>query len=65
MTGTPVPATALSHDGKPGLLQTNTKTKATSTVGQLDVTSAGKNALPAGSAYTWGGTLTVPSTGHC
>jgi len=63
MTGTPVPASVLSHDGKPGLLETNTKTKATQADSQLDSTSTGKNALPAGSAYAWAGTLTVPSAG--
>jgi beta-glucosidase len=63
MTGTPVPASALSHDGKPGLLRTNTKTKGTQVVSQLDSTDTDKNALPAGSTYTWTGNLTVPSTG--
>jgi beta-glucosidase len=63
MTGTAVPASALSHDGQPGLLRTDTKTKATQVDSQLDSTSTGKNALPAGSAYTWTGTLTAPSAG--
>ena len=64
MTGTPVPASALSHDGKPGLVQTSTKTKTTKVISQLDFTNASKDALPAGSAYTWAGTLTAPSTGE-
>jgi beta-glucosidase len=63
MTGTPVPASALSHDGRPGLLRTDTTTGATSEDGQLNFTQAGGNALPAGSAFTWTGSLTVPTGG--
>jgi beta-glucosidase len=63
MTGTPVPASALSYDGKPGLLQTNTETKGTQVVSQLNFTSTGKNALPVGTDDTWSGTLTVPAAG--
>ncbi|RZS79375.1 beta-glucosidase [Motilibacter rhizosphaerae] len=63
MTGTPVPASALSHDGQPGLLRTPTGGGATSVDTTLDFTTAKGNALPAGSADTWTGTLTVPATG--
>lgn len=63
MTGAPVPASALSHGGQPGLLRTNTATGATSTDAQLNFTEAGGNALPAGSAFTWTGSLTVPTAG--
>jgi beta-glucosidase len=63
MTGTPVPAWALSHDGQPGLIQTASGSSATQLVGNLDSTAAGGNALPAGSAHTWSGELSVPVTG--
>jgi beta-glucosidase len=63
MTGAPVPASALSHGGQPGLLRTNSATGATSTDAQLNFTKAGGNALPAGSAFTWTGSLNVPTAG--
>jgi beta-glucosidase len=59
MTGTTIPASTLSHDGKPGLERTGSgesKTDAT-----VDFT--GTNALPANSTVTWKGTLTVPNAG--
>ncbi len=59
MTGTPVPADALSHDGKPGLERTTNS--ATQTDAQLNFT--GENALPPNSTVTWKGTLTVPHNG--
>jgi beta-glucosidase len=59
MTGTPIPASALSHDGKPGLARTG--------AGQpdavLDFTAKNGNALPANSTPTWSGTLTPPHAG--
>ncbi len=63
MTGAPVPASALSHDGRPGLLRTDLATGATREDAQLNFTQAGANALPAGSALRWTGSLTVPSAG--
>ncbi len=59
MTGTPIPASALSHDGKPGLVRT--AGAAEQTDAQLDFT--GKNALPPNSTASWKGTLTVPHAG--
>ena len=59
MTGTPVPASALSHNGQPGLLRTNTGDSTSSVVPQLDNTLSNGQALPAGSAWTWTGDLTV------
>jgi beta-glucosidase len=61
MTGTPVPASALSHDGQPGLLRTGGGTS--TVVPQLDSTVAGGQPLPAGSSWTWTGDLTVPAAG--
>ena len=63
MTGTPVPASALSHDGKAGLLRTDTATGSTSTDKTVNFTAAKDNTLPAGSAHTWTGTLTAPESG--
>jgi len=63
MTGTAVPAGALSHDGQPGLLRTDAKTKATQMDPQLDFTNSSHHALPAGGTYTWTGTLNAPSAG--
>ena len=61
MTGTPVPASALSHDGQPGLVRTTgTKTQVDET---LNFTHANNAALPAGQAVSWKGTLTVPTAG--
>ncbi len=63
MTGTPVPASALSHSGQPGLLRTNTGDSTSSVVPQLDNTTSNGQALPAGSAWTWTGDLNVPVAG--
>jgi beta-glucosidase len=62
MTGTPVEAALLSHDGKPGLLRSDDAGH-TSADAQLDFTLSNQKALPANGAYTWKGTLTVPSDG--
>ena len=62
MTGTPVPASALSHDGQPGLLRTGGGTS--TVVPQLDSTVADGQPLPAGSSWTWTGNLTVPTAGR-
>jgi len=61
MTGSPVPASALTHDGQPGLIRTvgaNTQTDA-----QLNFTLKSGNALPPNSVITWTGTLTAPHAG--
>ena len=63
MTGTPVPASALSHGGQPGLLRTDDATKSTTVVPQLDNTNSNGQALPAGSSWTWTGDLNVPVAG--
>jgi beta-glucosidase len=59
MTGVPVPASALSHDGKPGLERT--VSGAAQIDAQLDFTGA--NALPPNSVVTWKGSLTPPHAG--
>ncbi len=63
MTGRPIPASAFSHDGKRGLLRTDTKTKQSTVVSQINNTSSKGNALHVGSSYKWTGKLTVPTTG--
>ena len=61
MTGTMVPASALSHDGQPGLIRTGSG--ADSIDGQVNFTMKGGNALPANSIITWKGTLTIQQAG--
>ena len=63
MTGTPVPASALSHNGQPGLVRATAGTGVTQVVRALDNTVAMGDPLPARSAHTWTGELTVPVTG--
>ena len=63
MTGTPVPATALSHLGQPGLMRSGTGQVTPRVVSAVDNTVAGGSALPARSRYTWTGELTVPVAG--
>ena len=63
LTGTPVPASALSHDGQPGLVRTTTGSSGTQVDATLDFTTAKHSALPAGSSHTWTGSLTAPEAG--
>jgi beta-glucosidase len=58
MTGTTVPAVALSHDGKPGLVRSDGSVDAT-----LDFTKGNGKALAADSTTSWRGELEVPSEG--
>jgi len=59
MTGTTVPASVLSHEGKPGLERTGSG--AAQADDELNFT--GSNALPPNSSVTWKGTLTPPHAG--
>lgn len=62
MTGSPVPPSALSHEGKPGLERAaGSLTTADET---LDFTTLNKSALPADTAAKWTGDLTVPAAGN-
>ena len=61
MTGTTIPASALSHDGKPGLLRTGSGTRQVDA--QLNFTKTNGKALPPNSTLTWKGTLTPPHAG--
>jgi len=60
MTGSPIPASALSHDGKPGLLRTGGGAEQVDA--QLNFTAG--NAGPPNATETWSGTLTVPHDGE-
>ena len=62
MTGAPIPASALSHDGQPGLLRTD-KSGATQVDRILDFTKSSGSPLPANHETTWTGTLTIPAAG--
>jgi beta-glucosidase len=61
MTGSLVPATALSHGAVPGLLRRGTGRERVDPT--IDFTTARGNALPANTTASWSGTLTVDSTG--
>lgn len=62
MTGSPIEAAMLSHNGKPGLLRTNGN-GATTVDAQLDHTVSNHNPLPANGKVTWKGSLTVVTPG--
>jgi beta-glucosidase len=61
MTGWTVPASLLSHDGKPGLVRTGEGAEQVDAT--LNFTTKGGNALPPNSTASWKGTLTVPTAG--
>jgi beta-glucosidase len=61
MTGKPIPASAFTHDGKPGLVRTGSGDPLTDA--QIDFTTNGSNPLPANGTVTWKGTLTPPHAG--
>ncbi len=62
MTGTPIPAELLTHDGKPGLLRTD-KSGTTQVDAQVDFTRKNAKSLPPENESAWMGTLTIPSPG--
>jgi beta-glucosidase len=62
MTGTTIPAGALSHDGKPGLERISAGKSQTDPI--LNFTVKNGNALPPNSTVTWKGTLTIPHVGN-
>ncbi|MCX6630863.1 MAG: hypothetical protein NTW28_24885, partial [Candidatus Solibacter sp.] len=63
LDGMPIPASALSSGGMPGLLRTNTANNQTQTDAELNFTGSNGKALGDGTSYTWKGTLTVPADG--
>lgn len=63
MTGSTVPASALGHDGQPGLERLDACGAVVQTDNQLNFTTQGGTALPPDSTMSWKGTLTVPRAG--
>ena len=64
MDGTPVPASLLSHDGKPGLERSGPSAgNALAIDAQVNFTHAAGTALPANTTFKWNGTLQVPEAG--
>ncbi len=61
MTGSTIPAGALSHDGQPGLSRTGSTGGHTDA--QIDFTKKSGEALPPNATVTWKGALTVPHEG--
>ncbi|MBV8630355.1 MAG: glycoside hydrolase family 3 C-terminal domain-containing protein, partial [Silvibacterium sp.] len=61
MTGVPVPASALSHNGQYGLERTTNGSTAVDPT--LDFTNSNGKALPPNTTAAWAGDLTVPTTG--
>lgn len=64
MTGIPVPAKFLSHDGKPGLQRATNDSHFTQVDPQLNFTNSNGHALPANTTAQWSGMLNVPSSGE-
>lgn len=62
MNGTTVPASALTHDAKPGLVRTGGGAEKTDA--ELNFTKKKGNALPPNSKVVWKGTLTPPHAGN-
>jgi beta-glucosidase len=62
MTGSPIPASLLSHDGKPGLLRSDASGH-TTVDAQLDFTHSNGKSLPPNGTQKWSGSLTAPSDG--
>jgi beta-glucosidase len=62
MTGNTIPASTLSHDGKPGLERSGSTGQQTDA--EIDFTNKSGNALPPNATVTWKGTLTVPTAGN-
>ena len=61
MTGTTIPPSAFSHDGRPGLLRTGST--GAQTDGHINFTVKGGNALPPNATVTWNGSLSAPHAG--
>ncbi|MGH8211327.1 MAG: glycoside hydrolase family 3 protein, partial [Steroidobacteraceae bacterium] len=63
MSGVPIPASYLTHNGEPGLRRTDGRTGAVHIDPILDFTQSKKTALPPDSETSWQGTLTVTKAG--
>jgi beta-glucosidase len=63
MTGTPIPASLLSHSGQPGLEQQDGQGRTAGVAPLLDFTEKSGHPLPAGNSASWSGTLNIPQMG--
>ena len=63
LTGTPIPAALLSHDGSPGLVRRREGVDDSRTRVDLSLDFDGPTALDAGSDFSWKGTLSIPADG--
>jgi beta-glucosidase len=64
MTGSPIPASLLSHSGHPGLLREKEDGQTVGVDPVLDFTKKDSHALPTRSSFRWSGTLEIPETGN-
>ena len=63
MTGRPIPASLFFHSGQPGLVREKGKEQTAGIDPMVDFTAKNGHALPAGSSFTWRGTLQIPEDG--
>ena len=63
MTGNPIPASLFFHSGQPGIVREDSRGKTKAIDSTVDFTIRSGHALPAGSSFTWRGTLKIPETG--
>ena len=63
MTGVPIPAAFLTHDGQPGLERKSGKDGSSEVDPQISFAISSRNALPANTSATWSGALNVPHAG--
>ena len=63
MTGTPIPASQFLHSGEPGIAREDGKGQSVGVDSTVDFTLKSGHALPAGSSFTWRGTLDISETG--
>jgi beta-glucosidase len=63
MDGTPVPASALSYGGAPGLERSGSTGNVVAIDKEVNFTLGAGTALPANTSFKWNGTLQVPESG--
>lgn len=63
LTGVAIPGSALSHDGRPGLVRQSSARESGPAQVDEGVDFQGPSALPTGADYSWTGVLTVPLAG--
>ncbi len=63
LTGAPIPPSALSHDGLPGLLRERLADSTEPEQVDANLDFSGSRALPAGFDFSWSGVLTAPEDG--